>query len=157
MAAALRAEYNLDKPFIVQYLIFVGGIFVGDFGTSFSGQPVSAVLAQTFPVTLRLALLAVVIESVAGILIGLVSGLRKGKLFDSSALVVSLAPHLRCRSSSRRSSPQYVFGIKLGIARTTVGPGRPVGGSHPPGVRACDGELRLHRAAHPLVGDREPQ
>ncbi len=124
VAAALRAEYNLDKPFIVQYLIFVGGIFVGDFGTSFSGQPVSAVLAQTFPVTLRLALLAVVIESVAGILIGLVSGLRKGKLFDSSALVVSLIL-ISLPIFVTAFVTQYVFGIQLGIARTTVGPGAP--------------------------------
>ena len=124
VAAALRAEYNLDQPFIVQYLIFVGGIFVGDFGTSFSGQPVSEILAATFPVTLRLALLAVTIESVAGILIGLVSGLRKGKLFDSSALVVSLI-FISVPIFVTAFVAQYVFGIQLGWARTTVGTDAP--------------------------------
>ena len=124
VAEALRAEYNLDKPFIVQYLIFVGGIFVGDFGTSFSGQPVSDILAQTYPVTLRLALLAVTMEAVLGILIGLFSGLRKGKVFDSSALVVSLI-FISVPIFVTAFVAQYIFGVKFGIARTTVGPGAP--------------------------------
>ncbi len=120
VADALRAEYNLDKPFIVQYLIFVSGIFVGDFGKSFSGQPVSEILAATFPVTLRLALLAVTIEALAGIFIGLISGLRKGKLFDSSALVISLI-FISVPIFVTAFVAQYVFGIQLGWARTTVG------------------------------------
>jgi oligopeptide transport system permease protein len=124
VADALRAEYNLDQPFIIQYLIYVGGIFVGDFGTSFSGQPVSEILAATFPVTLRLALLAVIIEAVAGIFIGLLSGLRKGKLFDSSALVVSLIL-ISVPIFVTAFVAQYIFGIQLGIARTTVGSGAP--------------------------------
>jgi len=86
----LRQEYHLDQPFIVQYFLYLGGILRGDFGTSFSGEPVSAILARTFPVTIRLAIMALFIEFVGGVLIGLVSGLRKGKLFDASALVVSL-------------------------------------------------------------------
>ncbi|MBC7723611.1 MAG: ABC transporter permease [Burkholderiaceae bacterium] len=124
VADALRVRYHLDQPFIVQYLIFVGGIFVGDFGTAFSGQPVSEILAATFPVTLRLALLAVAIEAVAGIFIGLVSGLRKGKLFDSSALVVSLIL-ISVPIFVTAFVAQYIFGIRLGIARTTVGIGAP--------------------------------
>src|SRR5690349_3860555 len=69
---SLRQQYNLDQPFIVQYFLFLGGIFQGDFGTSFSGEPVSDILARTFPVTLRLAFLAVLFEMVAGITIGLI-------------------------------------------------------------------------------------
>jgi oligopeptide transport system permease protein len=119
VADALRVRYHLDQPFIVQYFIYIGGIFVGDFGTSFSGQPVSSVLAATFPVTLRLALLAVFIESVAGIFIGLISGLRKGKLFDSSALVVSLIL-ISVPIFVTAFVAQFIFGIQLGWARTTV-------------------------------------
>lgn len=115
----LRAQYNLDKPFIVQYFIFLGNVFQGDFGTSFSGQPVSEILARTFPVTLRLALLAVTIEMVAGIGIGLVSGLRKGGLFDASALVVSLIL-ISVPIFVTAFVAQYFLGIQLGIFRTTV-------------------------------------
>lgn len=124
--AELRSRYLLDQPFLVQYLNYLGGILRGDFGTSFSGEPVTEILARTFPVTLRLALLALAIEMVLGIAVGLVSGLRKGRLFDTSALVVSLL---------LISAPifviafvlQYVFGIWLGWARPTAGPGAPLG------------------------------
>ncbi len=37
--ATLTAQYNLDKPFIVQYLLFLKGIFTLDFGQSFSVSP----------------------------------------------------------------------------------------------------------------------
>jgi oligopeptide transport system permease protein len=115
----LRAQYHLDEPFLVQYFIYIGGIFQGDFGTSFSGQPVADVLAATFPVTIRLALMAVVIEMLVGIGVGLVAGLRKGKLFDNSSLVMSLI---------LISTPvfviafvfQFFFAIKLGWAKPTV-------------------------------------
>jgi oligopeptide transport system permease protein len=125
IVAQLRQQYHLDQPFIVQYLIYLGGIFHGDFGVSFSGQKVSEILAQTFPVTIRLALLALFIEMVAGILIGLVSGLRKGKLFDSSALVVSLVL-ISLPIFVISFVAQLVFGIQLGWARTTVGIGAPI-------------------------------
>ena len=64
-AAALRARYHLDDPFILQYLRYLGGVLHGDLGRSFSGLPVSAVLAHAFPVTVRLALIAVAVEAVA--------------------------------------------------------------------------------------------
>lgn len=121
----IRAEYNLDQPFIVQYLIFLAGIFRGDLGTSFSGQPVSSILAETFPVTLRLALLAVIFEMVAGITVGLVSGLRKGGVFDASALVVSLIL-ISLPVFVIAFVAQFIFGIQLGWFRTTVGTGAPL-------------------------------
>ena len=118
----LRAQYHLDEPFIVQYFIYIGGIFQGDFGTSFSGQPVADVLAATFPVTIRLALMAVVIEMLVGVGVGLVAGLRKGKLFDNSSLVMSLllisTPVFVIAFVS-----QFVFAIKLGWAKPTVSGG----------------------------------
>ena len=45
IAEKLREQYHLNEPFIVQYFIYIGGIFQGDFGTSFSGQPVANILA----------------------------------------------------------------------------------------------------------------
>lgn len=122
---AVRERYNLDQPFIVQYLLFLGGIFRGDFGVSFSGQPVSEILAATFPVTLRLAIIAVVIEMFFGILIGLVSGLRKGGIFDASFLVVSLIL-ISLPVFVVAFVAQYVFGIQLGWFRTTVSAGAPI-------------------------------
>ncbi len=119
VADQLRHQYHLDQPFIVQYLIYIGGLFVGDFGTSFSGQPVANILAQTFPVTIRLAMLSLLFEMIVGIGIGLVSGLRKGKWFDNSALVMSLI-FISLPIFVIAFVFQFFFAIKLGWARPTV-------------------------------------
>ena len=124
LVEALRERYHLDQPFIVQYFIFLGNIFRGDLGTSFSGQPVSQILAETFPVTLRLAVLAIFFEMVAGITVGLISGLRKGGIFDASALVVSLVL-ISLPIFVIAFVAQYIFGIQLGWFRTTVSAGAP--------------------------------
>lgn len=120
----LRERYHLDQPFIVQYFIFLGNIFRGDLGVTFTGQPVSEILAQTFPVTLRLALLSTIFLMVGGILVGLISGLRKGGIFDASALVVSLI-FISLPIFVVAFVAQYIFAIQLGWFRTTVGPGAP--------------------------------
>lgn len=104
VAAQIRAEYNLDKPFIVQYLLFLKGVFTFNFGNTFSGQPVVSIIATAFPVTLRLGIMAFVIEAVFGILIGTISGLRRGSWFDSMSLVLSLA---------LIAVPTFVFGFIL--------------------------------------------
>ena len=125
LLAQLRTQYNLDQPFIVQYFLYIGGIFRGDFGVSFSGEPVTQILARTFPVTIRLAVLALLFETVIGITVGLYSGLRKGKLFDSSALVIRLIL-ISLPIFVIAFVAQYVFGIWLGWARPTVGAGAPI-------------------------------
>ncbi|MEF2975730.1 ABC transporter permease [Subtercola sp. YIM 133946] len=125
LVAQLRAQYHLDQPFIVQYFIYIGGIFRGDFGISYSGQPVGEILLRTFPVTLKLAVIALFFETVFGILVGLISGLRKGKIFDGSSLVISLIL-ISLPIFVIAFVGQYVFGVQLGWARTTVGAGAPV-------------------------------
>lgn len=121
---AVRAQYNLDKPFIVQYFLYIGALFQGDWGTTFSGRPVFDVMAQAFPITFRLAMLALGIEAIFGIVVGLVAGLRKGKLFDASVLVVSLLL-ISVPTFVIGFVLQYVFGIQLGLARVTVSAGAP--------------------------------
>ena len=125
IVAQLRAQYNLDQPFIVQYFLYIGGLLQGNLGVAFNGEQVSDILVRTFPVTARLALLALFFQSVAGIFVGLVSGLRKGKLFDSSALVVSLIL-ISLPIFVIAFVAQYVFGVQLGWARTTVSSGAPI-------------------------------
>jgi oligopeptide transport system permease protein len=123
---AIRAQYNLDQPFLVQYFLYIADLFQGDWGTTFSGRPVADVMAQAFPITLRLALLALAFEAVAGITIGLIAGLRKGKFFDASALVVSLLL-ISVPTFVIGFVLQYVVGIKLGWARPTVSSAAPWG------------------------------
>lgn len=129
----LQQQYNLDKPFIVQYLLYLGKILVGDFGTSFSGQPVNEILARTFPVTIKLAIIAIVIELFLAIVIGLISGLRKGKLFDNINLIIGLVM-MSVPIFVIAFLAQFFFGIKLGWFRTTVGTGAPLQDLLLPGI-----------------------
>jgi oligopeptide transport system permease protein len=120
-AAALRARYHLDDPFIVQYLRYLGGILHGDLGRSYSGLPVSSVLAHAFPVTIRLALIAVAAEAVLGIGFGVLAGLRQGSFFDSTVLLTGLVI-IAIPVFVLGFLAQFVFGVRLGIAPVTVGP-----------------------------------
>ncbi len=118
--AQLRAQYHLDQPFWMQYLRYLGGILRGDFGVSFSGVPVSDVLAQAFPVTIRLALVALAVEALFGIGFGVIAGLRRGGWFDASVLVISLVV-IAIPIFVLGFLAQFVFGVRLGIAPVTVG------------------------------------
>ncbi|MFJ9406039.1 ABC transporter permease [Streptomyces sp. NPDC101393] len=88
--ARLRHEYGLDQSLLVQYWNYLTGLFQGDFGQSFSGRPVADLMADAFPVTIRLALLAFGIELVVGIALGLLTGLKRGKFIDQFVLVLTL-------------------------------------------------------------------
>ena len=115
----LRARYHLDQPFIIQYLEYLKGIVTLDFGTSFSGRPVREELARTFPITFRLALLAIAVEAVFGIAFGLVAGLRKGKVFDSTMLVLSLVI-IAVPIFVIGFLAQFLLGVKWGVVTPTV-------------------------------------
>ena len=121
----LREQYNLDKPFFVQYLLYLQGIFMGDFGVSFSGEPVSEILARSFPVTIKLAVMAIALSLVLAIVIGLYSGLRKGKYFDNINLIIGLI-FMSIPIFVIAFIAQYGLGLKLGWFSPTVGSGAPL-------------------------------
>jgi oligopeptide transport system permease protein len=121
VAAQLRHTYHLDQPFFVQYLLYLKGIVHWDFGTSYSGRPVSSVMGEAFPVTIRLALLALLFEGVLGIGAGLIAGLRRGGFFDATMLVASLVV-IAVPIFVIGFVVQIAFGVKLGWINPTVGP-----------------------------------
>lgn len=104
----------------MQYLLYIKGIFTGDFGTTFSGQPVSSVMANAFPVTIKLALMALVFEAVFGILFGVIAGVRRGGIFDSTILLVSLFV-IAVPSFVIGFVLQYVVGVQWQLLPVTVG------------------------------------
>lgn len=111
--AAFRAEYNLDKPFIIQYALYLGKLLQGDLGTNFYGNSVLHELAIRYPVTLKLALIAIAFEIVVGISAGVLAGIRKGKFIDnlitvSTLLLISIPVFVL------GGLAQMIFGIKLG-------------------------------------------
>jgi len=85
--AELRHRYHLDDPLLVRYGKYVSGLAHGDFGTNFRGRPVTEIMKQRFPVTIRLGLLAFAFEAVVGLAAGVVAGLRRRSLVDSLVLV----------------------------------------------------------------------
>jgi oligopeptide transport system permease protein len=88
--AQFAEEYNLDDPLPVQYGKYIGGLFQGDFGQTFNGQKVSDILKDKFPITIRLAMVALVFEGVLGITAGLLAGLRRGSFIDNLVLVSTI-------------------------------------------------------------------
>ncbi|WP_315559166.1 ABC transporter permease [Corynebacterium durum] len=118
--ARVRAEYNLDKPFIVQYLLYLKGVFSLDFGTTFSGRPVTEVMAHAFPVTIKLAVMALVFETIFGVAFGVIAGIRRGGIFDSTVLVMSLFV-IAVPSFVIGFVLQFVVGVKWKLLPVTVG------------------------------------
>ncbi|SDS74544.1 ABC transporter permease [Paraoerskovia marina] len=120
VADQLRAQYNLDKPFIVQYLLYLQGLFSFDLGVSFSGREISEIIASAFPTTFQLAIMALVIETVLGVGVGLIAGLRKGGIFDATFLIVSLLV-IAVPIFVIGFVFQFLFGVQLGWFPPTVG------------------------------------
>lgn len=90
--ANIRAIYGLDKPLPVQYVQYLGGLIHGDLGTSFlTRRPVAQDLLSYLPATLELSLFALLIGSVVGLGIGVVSALRAGGLVDGVGRFVAVA------------------------------------------------------------------
>ncbi|MGN2407621.1 ABC transporter permease [Pseudomonas syringae] len=101
----LRDKYRLNDPIPLQYLNWVGNVLTGDFGTSLrTEQPVTTLLASKLPVTLELAVLALLIALLIGIPTGIISAVRKGTAVDYGANVVAL---------SGISIPHFWLGILL--------------------------------------------
>ncbi|WP_399880180.1 ABC transporter permease [Streptomyces sp. BBFR51] len=87
---ALREQHHLDDPLLVQYGHYLAGLFQGDLGTDFSGRPVAEQMADRWPVTIKLALTAWVIEAVVGIGLGVLAALRRGTWTDRTVLAFTI-------------------------------------------------------------------
>lgn len=120
VAAQIRAEYNLDKPFIVQYFIFLKNALTLDFGKTFSGQLVIDEIGRALPVTIKLAIMAFVFEAIFGVVFGVISGLKKGKWYDTVILIVSLLL-ISVPTFVTGFLGQYFLGVKWSILPVTAG------------------------------------
>jgi peptide/nickel transport system permease protein len=89
--AALREHLGLDKPLLVRYADYVGRVLRGDLGRSIQqNRPVAAELADAWPATLELTVAALVIATLAGIVVGVLSAVWPNSLFDGVARLASL-------------------------------------------------------------------
>jgi len=86
-----RSEHGLDRPLIVQYLSFIGGILRGDLGKSVRyEEPVLDLFLERVSATLQLGLAAYLVAIVVGISAGVYSGYRAGSILDKSIRVLVL-------------------------------------------------------------------
>lgn len=111
---AITRSFGLDDPCLTQTGNPCLGMFVdrlagyarGDFGVDFSLQPITSLVAQAFPVSLRLAIIAVVVESTVGIAIGVLAAIRKDKFADN---------FVRISTVLLISVPVFVLGVLVQI------------------------------------------
>ncbi len=87
----IRRQYNLDRPVVVQYVYWIRQVALGNLGESMRlKEPVATLIAQKFPVTLQLALMAIVISLVIGVGAGVISAVKKNTVTDHVVNVVAL-------------------------------------------------------------------
>jgi peptide/nickel transport system permease protein len=81
--ASLTAQYHLDRSLPEQYLIWIGGVLRGNFGDSFRHrQPVVALFAARFPVTIQLVLMSSLIAVILAVPAGVICAVKKNTAFD---------------------------------------------------------------------------
>ncbi|WP_420006312.1 ABC transporter permease [Arenibacterium sp. LLYu02] len=81
--AALRAEFGLDRPWAIQYLMWLGDLLQGDLGRSIRlNTPVAEMLAERLPVSLALAFSALLVAVIVSIPLGTLAALRRNSWID---------------------------------------------------------------------------
>jgi peptide/nickel transport system permease protein len=110
----LRHELGLDQPIIVQYGNWIWGVVHGDMGKSLVyHENVSDLLRERLPITAYLTFLALLVSSVFGVLIGVISAVRRGSIVDNLiALFANTAVAIPTFWLGILGI--YLFGLKLG-------------------------------------------
>jgi peptide/nickel transport system permease protein len=104
----LRADLGLDKSFVVQFWNFLGNAIQGEFGLSLrQGSKVSRLIAERFPATLELALVAAMLALLLGIPMGVYAALKRGNFSSQLLMTMSLLGV---------SLPTFLIGILLILA-----------------------------------------
>jgi ABC-type dipeptide/oligopeptide/nickel transport system permease component len=84
----LERKFNLDKPWYMQYLFYVKGVFTLDLGPSLvqRSQTVNDIIKQHFPISIHLGLLAMLFAIVVGVPLGIIAALKQNSVFDYMAM-----------------------------------------------------------------------
>ncbi len=91
IVAAYRAKHGLDEPLLTQYFLYIKSLLQFDLGTSIrTNKPVLDELARCYPATIELALFAIVVASVFGILFGIISAMKRNSILDQFVRAISV-------------------------------------------------------------------
>jgi peptide/nickel transport system permease protein len=108
LVARLRTQLGLDDSLVSQYVAWLGNVLTGDFGTDYSSSaPIATLLGQRLPVTIELALVALLIAVLIGVPLGVLAAVRRGRGPDAAAQGVSMVGI---------SVPDFWIGIMLILA-----------------------------------------
>lgn len=99
----IREKYGLDKPFYEQYLIMIGNVVRGDFGSSlkYEGQSVNEILRRTVPVSATIGILAYLLALAIGLTAGTLAALRQNSNLDYGSMAFAMLG---------QSVPNFVIG-----------------------------------------------
>ncbi len=88
----LKAKYNLDKPLLEQYWIYLKNLMKGDFGPSlkYRNHSVNDIIAQGLPVSLTLGIMAFLLAQGFGIPLGFITAVKKGGVLDYGGSFIAL-------------------------------------------------------------------
>ncbi|MEV6381958.1 ABC transporter permease [Streptomyces sp. NPDC051773] len=121
-------ELGLDRPLLVQFGDWLGGVFTGDFGQSYlTGQSVAGALQVRVPVTLALTLITLVLTAVISVVLGVTAAVRGGwvdrmvqflsvlgtavpSFIIAIVLVFTFAVHVEAFPATGYTSPEISFG-----------------------------------------------
>ena len=115
----MTQKFHLNDNLIVQYFKYLGSLLTGDWGETFNGNSVGELIGNAYPITLRLALVAVLIEAVIGLTAGVLTGLR-GKGFLDNLVLVSTTFLISLPVFVTAIVLQIVLGTEFGIIDTSV-------------------------------------
>jgi oligopeptide transport system permease protein len=112
--AMLLQRFNLDKPILEQFWIYLGNIVRGDFGISLkTGRDITSTIFESFSVSARLGIMAVAVALVFGLILGSLAALMRNKLADRIIIFFSTLA-TAVPSFVLATLLLLVFSIKLG-------------------------------------------
>ena len=133
----MRKRYGLDQPIHVQYVTWVKNVAKGDFGESFRHRrPVRDIVAEAVPYTLQLTILALLLDALFGISLGIISAVKQYSKLDKTLTVGSLIVY---------AIPS--FGILVGFEQEAILSGRRPG-LLPPGLQELSYRVGTGRQVH---------
>jgi oligopeptide transport system permease protein len=115
----MTEKYHLDQSVFVQYYHYMLNLLHGDFGETYGGVQISSLISEAYPNTVKLAIVALIIEGVIGLTAGVLSGLRRNGFLDNLVLVSTLFL-IALPIFVTGFVLQWLLGVQWGIVSPTV-------------------------------------